>query len=61
MSCHITRGPDGKEYLSHEASAKWCRRCRKRLVHRAVVLFDTKPSYYEPIFAWECPCGCLDQ
>lgn len=60
LHIHIIPGPDGKLYTDKYKSAKWCRKCRKRLVHRGVILYDTKPSYYDPLFVWECPCGAHD-
>ena len=57
---HITPGPDAKKYTGREISAKWCRRCKRKLVHKEVMLYDSEPSYYGPIFTWECPCGQID-
>lgn len=53
---HISWGPDAREYTGRESSAKWCLKCRRRRVQKEVMLYDSQPSYYDPGFAWECPC-----
>lgn len=54
---HICRGPaTRKEYVGHQASARYCHRCRRRRVHELVAAVPVEPSYYGPTFRWECPC-----
>jgi hypothetical protein len=39
--------------------ARWCFKCRKHLMHTAVLLDDPperQPSYYEPVWVLRCPC-----
>lgn len=37
---------------------KWCFNCRRRYIHTWTVLFDEKPSYYDPHAFWACAnCG----
>lgn len=55
---HILRGPDRCKETDAVPETKWCFRCRAHLAHRLVMLYDSEPSYYEPIFQWRCPkCG----
>lgn len=54
MSLHITRGPQEVKRLKREVSAIVCKRCKRRTVHREVLLMDTEPSYYEPHLALQC-------
>jgi len=51
---HITPGPDRITPTGNEVSAVHCKRCRRRTVHREVVLSDTEPTYYEPMLALRC-------
>lgn len=54
---HITPGPDGKKHLGG-IRFKFCFRCRSRTRHKRMMLYDTQPSYYDPIIRWECDrCG----
>lgn len=50
-------GPDARRYLAR-SEVKWCFRCRSYEVHQLVASYDSEPSYWEPVFWWECPlCG----
>jgi hypothetical protein len=54
---HIHRGPDCREE-THRIDCKWCFNCRGRYIHTWTVLYDSMPSYYDPIYFWACAkCG----
>jgi hypothetical protein len=54
---HITPGPSERT-VTDRLEEKWCFGCKRRGLHRLVVLSDPFPSYYEPVAVWECPtCG----
>ncbi len=49
----IIPGPD-KELAREPAGERWCFGCRKRLPHDWVLLGDSEPSYYEPVWVRQC-------
>jgi hypothetical protein len=54
---HLCLGPDTRRYCAR-SEVKWCFSCRSYEVHQLVMGYDSEPSYYEPVFWWECPlCG----
>lgn len=54
---NITRGPD-TELRRESAGERWCFGCRARLPHDDVLMGDSEPSYYEPVWIRKCSrCG----
>lgn len=65
MSCTVvqpgvvicTPNFDVERETEREFSAVWCRRCKRRRVHRLVILDSSEPSYYPPHPMLKCQCG----
>ena len=53
QNLHILRGPDSRRFTGYK-EVKWCFECRSYEVYYEVELFDSKPSYYEPLWVWRC-------
>jgi hypothetical protein len=53
----IIPGPD-TELARQEAGVRWCFGCRKHLPHVDILMGDSEPSYYEPVWTRRCSrCG----
>lgn len=53
----VIPGPD-KVLRTEPDGDRWCFGCRKRLPHTWVLMGDSQPSYYDPVWLRRCTvCG----
>jgi hypothetical protein len=53
----IIPGPD-KVLKVEDDKVRWCFGCRAHLPHQWVLMGDSKPSYYDPVWVRRCSrCG----